>query len=366
MLSAEMGRRRSHRRRLVNQDSEEEDSLGAGASRDEREESVASSVITTEEEDCFTQVRTQVEEELVRAHEAGRFNPHPDEDQVRHIRGGYARLLEEVRASKADLVKPESTRLVSLLNDANELLNNVHTTADATLDSRLMALTADLGAEKIGKLASGTVDFNANDLCALIRAALTRTAGAGGEGGDWGAVGQAACRYWRGVQTPDSFLGPISVEPKERKARARAAREPRAAAEPVVQPAILGADEAAHGAGAGVSETASYVIAVYQTLARVAPVPFYKFILDPSSFSKTVENMFYVSFLANDNRVRIEYDEQASDLLLHLLEEDTDEEESGGQTSWGRPKHQAIFSLTMRLWNELKQKYPLERPMIQV
>lgn len=37
-------------------------------------------------------------------------------------------------------------------------------------------------------------------------------------------------------------------------------------------------------------------------------IPFYEFVIDPKSFTKTVENMFHVAFLVKDGYARITLD----------------------------------------------------------
>ncbi|PJF19278.1 hypothetical protein PSACC_00911 [Paramicrosporidium saccamoebae] len=315
--------------------------------------------IQSGEEDIYTQARTQLAEELSRT--TSRFNPHPDEAEVRDVRSGYAKLLGEVRQRKGDLMQPESTRLQDMLLDANRLMNRVRTTADASLDSRFVAMSADIGAEKINKLAAGSMDYSVSDFSTLVKMVLTRPTGTNvvglddndnGESYDWASIGEIAERHWQGVTAPDFFLGPITVEPKEKRPRAKSVREQKTV-EAVVQPTVLGAADAG---SAGGSETAEKVRLVYRALeALPSPVPFYKFIIHPTSFSRTVENLFYLSFLANDNRVRLESSDRDG-LVIYIIEED--EEDTA------KPKFQRIYPMTMALWREKIAEYAIKRPLL--
>lgn len=326
------------------------------------------------EEDAFTQAKSQVNE-LTRAMASSRFNPNPDAEEVREIRSGYARLMDEVRRNKNELVQPESTRLMEMIANANELLSHVHTTMDATLDSRFVAMTADLGAEKINKLAAGTLDFSIADFCALLKAALSQTAGPSrllmesitndmadadsiniSDYHNWNVLGDLVMPHWKGITAPH-FFGPIlASEPPEKRTRTRTVRDA-TIVEPLVQPTIVGSDHAGN-LPAGATETTQKVIEVFRILSRVAPLPFYKFITDPGSFSRTVENLFYVSFLVNDNRVRLELDGETDDLILCLMEEKEDEPDVVVR------KNQAIYPMTMALWRSNISKYKIKRPTI--
>lgn len=70
-------------------------------------------------------------------------------------------------------------------------------TADAALDSRFMAVSADLGAEKVHGMPNfSSSDFNLESYFTIVRNYLLtkRT---------WSEMGQLLGRYWIGVETPD-------------------------------------------------------------------------------------------------------------------------------------------------------------------
>jgi len=53
---------------------------------------------------------------------------------------------------------------------------------------------------------------------------------------------------------------------------------------------------------------------IAKNLAKVAGtqgIPYLKFIINPDSFSQTVENMFYFSFLVREQKVALEVDDDA-------------------------------------------------------
>ncbi|KAF8365417.1 hypothetical protein PRIPAC_83246, partial [Pristionchus pacificus] len=55
-------------------------------------------------------------------------------------------------------------------------------------------------------------------------------------------------------------------------------------------------------------------------------IPYYWFVIDPTDFSKSVENMFYTSFLVKDNHIRIEIDQQKGLPMIVLQAAEGDDE----------------------------------------
>ncbi|CAJ0595492.1 unnamed protein product [Cylicocyclus nassatus] len=80
-------------------------------------------------------------------------------------------------------------------------------------------------------------------------------------------------------------------------------------------------------------------------------VDFYSFVIDPNDFATSVENMFYVSFLVKDGRVRLALGENGLPVLLHVSSEERErlhvDDRSAAET------HQAIFSFNYDMWEAM-------------
>uniref|UniRef100_A0A7I5E5X4 Non-structural maintenance of chromosomes element 4 n=1 Tax=Haemonchus contortus TaxID=6289 RepID=A0A7I5E5X4_HAECO len=80
-------------------------------------------------------------------------------------------------------------------------------------------------------------------------------------------------------------------------------------------------------------------------------VDFFSFVIDPNDFSKSVENMFHISFLVKDGRVRLSVAENGLPVLLHVTNEERQrlhvDDRSAAVTN------QAIISFTYEMWEEM-------------
>ena len=94
-------------------------------------------------------------------------------------------------------------------------------------------------------------------------------------------------------------------------------------------------------------------------------ISYFALILDPTSFSKSVENMFHFSFLVKEGRASFELDEEGKGLPYtrplkakhHVVGGNPDEEVN--------EKRQAIISLTFEDWEDMIQLLDIEEPMIK-
>ncbi|CAF1369785.1 unnamed protein product [Adineta steineri] len=100
--------------------------------------------------------------------------------------------------------------------------------------------------------------------------------------------------------------------------------------------------------------------------AKSSPIDYFEFVVDPSSFAKTVENMFHVSFLIKEGFVNLFQD----DVSLPALEP-TDKamnripSSSSTQTDDASERaNQMIMSITMDEWEQLIEVYEITEAQI--
>lgn len=89
------------------------------------------------------------------------------------------------------------------------------------------------------------------------------------------------------------------------------------------------------------------------------PLPFYKLICDPSSFTKSVHNAFQLSFLIQSNLVRV-FKSEAGETLLEPLDMNAPfTSQKGGDNSV-----HAVISMDYDLWEQTVSDYQVNRSQI--
>ncbi|CAH0599584.1 unnamed protein product [Chrysodeixis includens] len=88
------------------------------------------------------------------------------------------------------------------------------------------------------------------------------------------------------------------------------------------------------------------------------PLSYFHTVLDPTSFSKTVENVYHVSFLVRDGSIAVELDE------VHRLPFITPVSKSRQEARDLADEKQFIVSIDMQRWQDLIAAFSIERPMM--
>ena len=159
----------------------------------------------------------------------------------------------------------------------------------------------------------------------------------------------------------------MNLEVKKRAANVnhQSTRITREAIAPVVKPTIVYLSCNEIEAEERSKETSENVMKVYSVLAEIGTFPFYHFITDPQSLGRTVENLFYVSFLIRDNRARIFIPElmaESNELYIEdILPEDEEEEEPSNNVS-----NQLILTMSSKTWRKAIEKYNIEKAFLEL
>lgn len=298
---------------------------------------------TQDEQDLLAQARKKARETV----ELQAQTP----EELHRLRTGYSFLLHTLKEHKTELVQDRqaSGKLVELIDQANELHTHVHRTVDATLDARFMAASAEIGAERMHKLPVQGQTFTLSDFSVLLAQMMAR--------GRSDEMGVSAASHWLGVAGMATAMHCFQDNPNALVKRKP--REPRAApsggSDPLARPAVLSADQLS---AAAQQETTDLVIHVWeqlQTLLSAHALPLYQVVCHPQSYSRSVEQLFYCSFLISDNRLFLEKDENG-ELCIGLLK---------AQPDAGRKRH-CVVSMSMKEWRENCARHKLSEPLIKL
>ncbi|PAV57758.1 hypothetical protein WR25_07390 [Diploscapter pachys] len=91
-------------------------------------------------------------------------------------------------------------------------------------------------------------------------------------------------------------------------------------------------------------------------------VPYYHFVIDPNDFGKTVENMFYVSFLLKDVKVEVKLDQNDLPVIIPVNMADRNAILNKG-SEW--PNCQNVRDFSYQQWEQIKKILKITKPMIE-
>ncbi|XP_045145892.1 EP300-interacting inhibitor of differentiation 3 [Echinops telfairi] len=295
-----------------------------------------------------------------------------DEEKCRHIRKQYRRLMHTVQEQRDDIVHTASDLLTEALQEADELFDSVSRTREAALDAQFLVLASDVGKEKAHQLNADMCVFNQ----AAFRGLLLVFAGLHGleeKRPDLGHCDELVARtFWEQVHrkaTPwmlraETFhfvFGSFRPEPSARKPRQRKrVQRPDEGARDM--PTKLRAGDLCSDQVTTEMEV-ERILGLLQTYFRQypdTPVPYFEFVVDPNSFSRTVENMFYVSFIIRDGFARIRLDQDRLPILEPINMNQMEEENDPGYHG----RKQGVISLSLQDWKNIVATFEISEAMI--
>lgn len=295
-----------------------------------------------------------------------------DPNLRREIRSKYRDLISSVQQNREDMLNPSNNRLTEVLEEANKLFKDVREAREAALDAQFLVVATDLGKEKASQLFSEGIAFDptafAEHLLSFM--GLNRLEDGEDEQQNGGATdGYLPQDAWHRVarraeccfRTAPSFhymLGSFYAEPPPPKQRVERQRKaPSKEAKRIMPTQLKKMDESHQEATEKEVERILGYLKSYYKDDPTSPISYYEFVIDPNSFSRTVENIFHTSFLIRDGLARMYLD---SDKLPCLAPVEEDEVEAGGSSS----RKQCILSISPKTWKELIDAFDITETMI--
>jgi len=279
-----------------------------------------------------------------------------DEESNRKIRIEYRGLLEEIKdVNSTDM-------LIEKISKGNKLYKMVNRTQEATLDSQFLLASAEIGAKQVESIKLAGENFDTEE---WINKLLTIMGGRQDidikqENNEtvnlnllnWETIGIRAEPFFDKVPKIDNMIGPLSTEQKEKKTITRHARENKNSVN-LKKPQELRKEDIKQQE----NETTKNVVQIYRILENVGRVNLFNFIINPESFSQTVENIFYLSFLIRDGKALL--DEENGELIIERSDPPDEND-----YNMGIKKKQFVLEIDYDTWKDIVEVYDIRESMI--
>ncbi|XP_011611346.2 EP300-interacting inhibitor of differentiation 3-like [Takifugu rubripes] len=286
------------------------------------------------------------------------------------LRSRYRELIATMQKNREDMLNPSNNALTDILVEANELFKDVRQVREAALDAQLLVVATDLAKEKATQICSGS-DFDPNIFAEHLLSfmGLNRLGDRGDEQQDGRVVdGYLSLAAWQRLarraeccfRTAPSFHfmnGAFHAKPPPPKPRMQ--QERKDPSKEVIEIKPIQKLEGSHqeATETEVERILGYLQCYYRD-EPTSPISYYEFVIDPNSFSRTIENIFHTSFLIRDGFARIYPD----DSNLPCIEPTEVRAMEDGDLS---NRKQCIISLSPKTWKELIDAFEIKNAMIQ-
>jgi non-structural maintenance of chromosomes element 4 len=287
---------------------------------------------------------------------------------------------------------PESSgeQLVHALKKTNLIFDNVVAPREAVLDSGMLRLLSDRGVETTKRVSIKFADYSASDFLQCLkermqgraraksnqqgaqqhvsgdnasdddddnddddcRSSSSSSSSRRGHALDWRVVGSDASALFRHCPSAAYMNGPIHTEVKVRQKIVREKQK----VEKVVQLEELSVAESNQGVE---NETSHCVELLVPLLEKKKRANFWDFVVDPDSFTQTIENVFHVAFLIQHGWAATDVDEDDSEIALVSHAPATEGSQLDSQLSQpptAATTNQCVVKINHRLWGHVRQR----------
>lgn len=180
---------------------------------------------------------------------------------------------------------------------------------------------------------------------------------------NWFKLGGLFNNLSKNATTVDHLLGPFSVQKKVRAPVVRREQD--------VVGAVTTADRITQSSLSSPEQvtTPEQVKRLFKILARKngkQQINMFKFVINPKSFAKTVENLFYVSFLIKEGRVVLEEDPEGFPGIRIKEGLPTDPRAKEIESQQRREAHQnhIIFQIDVPTWKKLIERFDIRTAFV--
>ncbi|KAJ8248196.1 hypothetical protein GJAV_G00239400 [Gymnothorax javanicus] len=269
------------------------------------------------------------EEEMESLQEGSSGIPEDDNKlfQRRLVRHRYRELISSVRENREDLLSPTNDNLTGVLKQTDRVFVEAQSLGawggpEAALDAQVLVLATDLGKEKSVRLRADGSNFDlptyAEHLLTFMGLNRLEEEDSDEEGTStpggylprdaWQKLGSEVQHCFRTAPSFHFMLGSFMAEPPPPRQRVERQRKaPSKDVKRIMPTQVKKMEEHQEVTEKEVERILGYLQQYHQEDPDT-PISYFEFVIDPKSFSRTIENIFHVSFLIRDGLARIYLD----------------------------------------------------------
>ncbi|XP_022699207.1 non-structural maintenance of chromosome element 4-like isoform X1 [Varroa jacobsoni] len=259
---------------------------------------------------------TKSEQKMSSLEDLGRRESVEESEKRRILRSAILDLTDQ--AQQDDLrLDPE------LIKKSNQLAAQIKEVPEALLDSRLAVILGQKAVKASSKLSISGVNYNTSDFLMHLRRILSGRSSSSSKASsidNFCLLSRMVPRRDARPKTP--IAGSFNCDDlKEKQVRRRAAMQSQRTEGRTEVRQIASTD--------GLEEpTTKAVDRIFRAIRKLhdkglMPVDFFEFVIDPESFSATVENIFHLSFLVKQNQVAFNIDDEGGPSLSFVTSQQT-------------------------------------------
>lgn len=265
-------------------------------------------------------------------------------ESAREVRRGYRDLQQSINRSKDDLGDFSKDSLQEALGNANLLHEKVNRPREQAKDSEVFCTLAASGVEQAKKLAAGAKSRTAKDVIRRLKLRFASEAQADVENDptvyDWKAAGTHCLHLFSGAPGVGCMLGAMAAQPKVRKVAQRQQKTKLGVLEKPQEVKHIDTEQK--------QETDRLMEEMFDVILAKQTVGWLELVMNHSSFSQTVENIFTLSFLVRDSKVSFTPDE-----ALGMLVQAHNSKKAAGSDD-AKERVQSMQSYGMEDWESWK------------
>jgi len=229
-------------------------------------------------------------------------------------------LRTDIECHQEDLALPKSGLFDGYAKQAQDTFQKVEDVRSAIKDAEIVRLLSESVAKQAGNIGLSNQKITGMLFFQKLSDVFSSTTPLGKPAFDFAELGRQTQVFFRPLPQFDCLLGSINIQFAPKKERAKREKRTEGAASSMASSTQL-KEEAADDSGQGMYKLHQDL---HKELAKKLKeseraIPVFETVVDPKSFTQTVENIFAMSFLVKDGYARLTVDEdepmmQASNL----------------------------------------------------